>query len=110
MVGVLYDDMNEMEAAWFASFVGFFMNLGQVVGGVVALYIGRLKWQTVASFMVGGIFFACMAASTPDSKIKSSIFVALGTFHIGWTKSLAITIVTMAAWDQSRLGSASGVA
>lgn len=110
MVGVLYDDMSTMTSAWYSSFVGLFIIMGQIVGGVVAKSIGHLKWQCVITVLISGIFFGCTATSTPDSKARASAFVALGTFTIGWAESLAITIVTISAWDQNNLGSASGLA
>lgn len=36
MIAILYTDMDEMTAAWYASFVGFFVIMGQIVGGFVA--------------------------------------------------------------------------
>lgn len=110
MIGILYTDMGVMTSAWYASFVGLFILIGEVVGGFMAKSIGFIKWQCVITVLVSGIFFGCTATSTPDSKARASAFVALGTFAIGWTESLAISIVTISAWDQSKLGSASGLA
>ncbi|KAF4458452.1 fungal trichothecene efflux pump [Fusarium albosuccineum] len=110
MVTVLYDDGDQMTAAWYSSFVGLFIIIGEVVGGVVAKPIGNLKWQCIITVALSGIFFGATATSTPDSKVRATTFVALGTFFIGWAESLAISIVTIAAWDQSKLGSASGLA
>ncbi|KAF4980103.1 hypothetical protein FZEAL_3824 [Fusarium zealandicum] len=110
MVTVLYDDGDQMTSAWYSSFVGLFIIVGEVVGGVVAKPIGNLKWQCTITVALSGIFFGATATSTPDSRVRATTCVALGTFFIGWAESLAITIVTIAAWDQSKLGSASGLA
>ncbi|KAH8736418.1 fungal trichothecene efflux pump-domain-containing protein [Ilyonectria robusta] len=110
MVTVLYEDGDPMTAAWYSSFVGLFIIIGEVVGGVVAKPIGNLKLQCIVTVALSGIFFGATATSTPDSRVRATTFVALGTFFIGWAESLAITIVTIAAWDQSKLGSASGLA
>ncbi|CAH0030520.1 unnamed protein product [Clonostachys rhizophaga] len=110
MIAKLYTDMDETTASWYASFVGLFIILGQIVGGFLAKPIGYLKWQCVVMVFLSGIFFGCTATSTPDSKGRAATFVALGTFFIGWAESLAITIVTISAWDQANLGSASGLA
>lgn len=110
MVYTLYNDGDEMEAAAYASFVGLFIIIGEVIGGLVAKPIGNLKMQCIVTVGLSGIFFGCVATSTPESKVRASVFVAMGTFLIGWAESLAITIVTIAAWDQSKLGSASGLA
>ncbi|KPM45406.1 hypothetical protein AK830_g1218 [Neonectria ditissima] len=110
MVTVLYEDGDPMTAAWYSSFVGLFIIIGEVVGGVVAKPIGNLKLQCIITVALSGIFFGATATSTPDSRVRATTFVALGTFFIGWAESLAISIVTIAAWDQSKLGSASGLA
>lgn len=110
MVTVLYEDDDPMTAAWYSSFVGLFIIIGEVVGGVVAKPIGNLRWQCIVTVTISSIFFGATATSTPDSRVRAMTFVALGTFFIGWAESLAITIVTISAWDQSKLGSASGLA
>lgn len=110
MVTVLYEDDDPMTATWYSSFVGLFIIVGEVVGGVVAKPIGNLKWQCIITVAISGIFFGATATSTPDSRVRTTTFVALGTFFISWAESLAITIVTISAWDQSKLGSASGLA
>lgn len=110
MVGVLYDDMDPMTSAWYASLIGIFILVGEIAGGLLGKPIGHLKWQCVITVLISGLFFGLTATSTPGSKARSSAFVALGTFAIGWAESLAITIVTISAWDQTKLGSASGVA
>lgn len=51
-----------------------------------------------------------MATCTPDTKARAAALVSLGVFFIGWTESLAITIVTLTASNQNELGSASGIA
>ncbi|KFH48626.1 putative HC-toxin efflux carrier-like protein [Hapsidospora chrysogenum ATCC 11550] len=110
MIGTMYTDMDPMTSAWYASFVGLFIIIGEIVGGVLGKSIGHLKWQCVVTVLISGIFFGCTATSTPDSFKRTATFVALGTFAIGWAESLAITIVTISVWDQTKLGSASGVA
>ena len=110
MVAVLYNDGGVMTNAWYASFVGLWITVGQVLGGFVAKRLGYIKWQIVVTVLISGIFFGCTATSTPDSKGRAAAFVALGTFWIGWAESLAITVVTITVWDQSKLGSASGLA
>lgn len=110
MIAVLYDDGDQMSAAWYASFVGLFIILGEIAGGFLAKSIGHLRMQCIVTVVISGIFFGCTATSTPDTKARACAFVALGTFFIGWTESLAISIVTISAWDQSKLGSVSGLA
>ena len=110
MVAVLYDDGDEIKASAYSSFVGLFIIIGEIVGGFIAKSIGHLKWQCIVMVALSGICFGCIATATPDTRARASALVALGTFFIGWAESLAITIVTLSAWDQSKLGSASGLA
>lgn len=110
MLNTMYTDMDTITSAWYASLVGLFIIIGEVVGGVFAKSIGHLKWQCVITIFISGIFFGCTATSTPDTLGRAAAFVALGTFMVGWAESLAITIVTISAWDQTKLGSASGLA
>lgn len=51
-----------------------------------------------------------MATCTPDTRARAATLVSLGVFFIGWTESLAITMVTLTVKNQNELGSASGVA
>ncbi|KAL2208451.1 MFS general substrate transporter [Sarocladium strictum] len=110
MVAVLYNEGGVMTNAWYSSFVGLWITVGQVLGGFAAKRLGYIKWQIVVTVFISGIFFGCTATSTPDSKARAAAFVAVGTFMIGWAESLAITVVTLTVWDQTKLGSASGLA
>jgi hypothetical protein len=111
MVAIMYGDANDkMYGPWLSSFVGLFIIVGEVAGGLIAKTIGFLKWQCVVTILLGAICFGCMATCDPDTRVRASVLMAFGTFFIGWAESLAISIVTLAATDQAHLGSASGVA
>lgn len=110
MLNTMYNDMDTITSAWYASLVGLFIIVGEVVGGVFGKSIGHLKWQCVITIFISGVFLGCTATATPDTLGRAAAFVAIGTFMVGWAESLAITIVTISAWDQSKLGSASGLA
>ncbi|KAK3065124.1 hypothetical protein LTS18_009708 [Coniosporium uncinatum] len=111
MVIVLYSDASSpMYGPWLSSLVGLFIILGEIVGGFSAQSIGKLRYQCIATLALGGIFFACVATCTPDTKVRAAVFVSLGVFSVGWVESIAITMVTLTAKDQQELGSASGVA
>lgn len=51
-----------------------------------------------------------VATCTPNTRARAASLVSFGVFFIGWAESLAITMVTLTAKDQTQLGSASGVA
>lgn len=112
MVAIMYTSEGDSPfySAWLASVVSLFMVVGQITGGFLGKMIGYLKWQCVVTFTIGGIVFACIATSTPDSHVRSSALVAVGSFMAGWGEGTAITVVTLLAPDQAQLGSASGVA
>jgi cellobiose-specific phosphotransferase system component IIC len=110
MVGVLYGDGDPMNGAWLSSLVGLLIVVGEIIGGFSAKAIGHVKWQTTITIALGGIFFGCVATSTPDTKNQAAALVSMGVFFIGWAESLAITMVTLTAKNQNELGSASGVA
>ncbi|TDZ33060.1 Trichothecene efflux pump TRI12 [Colletotrichum spinosum] len=111
MVAVLYSDPTRpLYGPLLASFVAFFILLGQITGGALGKWIGHLKWQVVVMAILGGICFACVATCGPDDRMRASVLVSFGVFFNGWMEGGAITIVTLTAPDQSNLGSAGGVA
>lgn len=99
-----------MYAPWLATFVGLFIVVGEIVGGAVASRIRYLKYQCLAMAVLGGAFFACVAACGPGSKVTACVLVSLGVFFLGWVESLSISLVTLTAKDQGNLGSSGGVA
>ncbi|KAF2119628.1 fungal trichothecene efflux pump [Lophiotrema nucula] len=110
MVAVLYNDSGVMASAWLSSLVGLCITLGQIVGGFSGKSIGKLKWQAVACFVLGGICFGSMATCGVGTRNRAACLLSFGVFFVGWGEGLAITIVTLAAKDQYALGTASGVA
>jgi MFS family permease len=110
MINVLYSDGGPMVAAWLSSLVGLCVLLSQIAGGFIGKRLGHLKRQAVVTMTIGAILFGCVATFTPDTRARASALVAFGIFFVGWTEGLAITIVTLAAENQSELVTASGVA
>ena len=111
MVTAVYGDAADaMTNSVLASLMGLGICLGEVIGGSVAKKLGYIKWQCVGMVILSGVFIAATASSTPDTKVRASVFVFIGTIAVGWAESLAITTVTLTIWDQTRLGSASGLA
>lgn len=59
MFVVLYSKPNDlMYTGYFACIIGLGITVGQVFGGVAAEPLGRVKWQTLASFIVGAVFLS----------------------------------------------------
>jgi len=110
MVTVFYAGGHQMYGAWLASFVGLFIVLGEIVGGMCAKQIGKVKYQCIVTLFLGAIFFASVATCTPDTKVRACVLVSFGVFFVGWTESIAITMVTVSLNNQQELGTGSGVA
>lgn len=111
MVAILYSDpTNPMYGPWLASLIGLFIVVGEILAGFLGKPLKHIKLQCIITTTIAGVFFACTATCGPDSKVTAGVLVSLGAFFIGWTESLAITLLTMAATDQNNLGSASGLA
>jgi MFS family permease len=68
MVGIMYGaSSGPMGAAWLSSLVGMTIVLGEIVGGFSAKAIRHLKYQCMASMVIGGILFACTSTSAFSS-------------------------------------------
>ncbi|KAI0158335.1 fungal trichothecene efflux pump-domain-containing protein [Xylariaceae sp. FL1272] len=83
MVANLYTSGYAINAAWLASLSSISITVGQVLGGLVAQGIGKVRLQIIGSFTLG---------------------------VLQWGESLAITAVTLTAQNQSELGTTSGTA
>jgi hypothetical protein len=60
MVNLLYADPNDpMGTSWLSTLVGLLIVVGEIFDGFLAKRIEFIKWQLVAVFAIGGIFFAC---------------------------------------------------
>lgn len=59
MVGVLYNNGDSIYGGYLSCIVGACFILGQISGGLMATAIGRVKYQIMATFSVGGILLAC---------------------------------------------------
>lgn len=59
MFSVLYAKPNDlMEVGYYACIVALGITVGQVFGGLIAEPLGRTKWQTIISFVLGAIFLS----------------------------------------------------
>ncbi|OCK77436.1 MFS general substrate transporter [Lepidopterella palustris CBS 459.81] len=111
MVGTMYaDTTSPIATAWLSSVSGLGWVFGVISGGLVARRVTHIKWQCVLAISLGGLFFGLVATCNPDTRSRACAFVAIGSCFVGWTESLAITAVTVTAYDQSELGSSGGVA
>lgn len=93
-----------------SNIVGLGIIGGQVIGGMLARAIGKTKIQVMVVFAAGGIFLACMATTTPDTKGTAIALLFIGCFFIGWNESLCLANATICVHNQREIGVAGGMA
>lgn len=59
MVTVLYADGDQMYGGWLASLVGLGLLAGEIIGGLLATPLGKVKFQMIGSVTCALVFFAC---------------------------------------------------
>lgn len=67
VLGVLYTT-DVMELGWLSCAVGGGTVAGQVVGGVIAMRIGRIKAQMIFSATVMSVFIGALAVQTKGTQ------------------------------------------
>ena len=108
---VLYSDGKDLTyTGGISNVVGIGISSGQIVGGLLAKPIGKTKIQCMVVFLVGGIFMACAAIATPETKSLAISMIFLGCFWIGWNESVCLTNATICVHDQREIGVAGGMA
>lgn len=108
---VLYSDGKDLiYTGGISNIVGIGITSGQIVGGFLAAPIGKTKYQCMVVFLVGGIFLACAAIATPETKSLAISMVFLGCFWIGWNESICLANATICVHDQREIGVAGGMA
>lgn len=93
-----------------SNIIGIGMVSGQITGGVLAARIGKTKIQCMVVFTIGGIFMACAALATPETKSLAIAVIFLGCFWIGWNESVCLSNATICVHDQREIGVAGGMA
>jgi hypothetical protein len=59
MVGVLYEGGDQMYGGWLASIVGLGLLSGEIIGGLLATPLGKVKLQMIGAVSAALVFFAC---------------------------------------------------
>jgi hypothetical protein len=83
---------------------------GQMIGGCLAAYIGKTKYQCIAVLTIGGAFLGAMASCTPDTKDRAIALMSVGCFFIGWNESVCMSNAGIEVDDQQEIGCAIGMA
>lgn len=118
MVAVLYADGDQMYGGWLASLVGLGLLSGEIIGGLLATPLGKVKFQMIGAVAAAFIFFACkfvlprvepcncltctagVAVCTPDTKNLACGLVFMGCFFVGWIENVCLSLTTIALDDQ----------
>lgn len=110
-VSVLYSDGKGLTyIGGVSNIIGIAITSGQIVGGLLAVPVGKTKYQCMAVFLVGGIFLGSVAVATPETKATAIALVFIGCFWIGWNESICLSNATICVHDQREIGVAGGMA
>jgi hypothetical protein len=127
MVAVLYADGHQMYGGWLASIVGLGLLSGEIIGGLLATPLGKVKFQMIGAVSAALVFFACeytitqsvgthvltdsgVATCTPDTKNTACALVFMGCFFVGWIENVCLSLTTIALENQAEIGTGAGVA
>jgi len=112
MVAVLYtnDGGASMSSGWLNCISGTMIVVGQIIGGILAVPIGKTKFQCIFVLTSGGALLGAMASCTPDTKNQAIILMSLGCFLIGWNESVCLANCGIEVDDQQEIGTAVGMA
>ena len=67
VLGVLYST-DVMTVGWLSCAVGGGVQAGQVIGGMIAVRVGYIKWQMVMAALMMTAFIGGLAVQTPNNK------------------------------------------
>ncbi|KAL1895421.1 hypothetical protein Sste5346_005227 [Sporothrix stenoceras] len=107
---VMYSNGNLTYLGGISNIVGLGIIFGQVIGGMLAKAIGKTKIQCMVVFLLGAIFLAAMATTTPESKNLAIALLTVGCFFIGWNESVCLANATICVRNQREIGVAGGMA
>jgi len=112
MVAVLYTDDGgaSMTSGWLNCISGTMIVMGQIIGGVLAVPIGKTKLQCMFVLTAGGALLGAMASCTPDTKNQAIVLMSLGCFLIGWNETVCLANCGIEVEDQQEIGTAVGMA
>ncbi len=106
MVSALYSSgHSSMWAGWTSCIPGCGILIGEFCA---AGFKRKTNYQIMAVFPLGGIFLGIMATSSPDTLVRSAIFIFLASFFIGWNELLNSTVATISISDQREIGTFAG--
>ncbi|KIW81115.1 hypothetical protein Z517_04138 [Fonsecaea pedrosoi CBS 271.37] len=107
-LGVFFSS-DPMTVGWLSCAVGGGTLAGQVIGGLLAMRIGYIKYQMIFTTLFMAAFIGGLAAQTKDTQALSSAFATLGSFGVGYIEILAATAATFVIKDQKQMGTPNGI-
>ncbi|KAK5709650.1 hypothetical protein LTR17_019586 [Elasticomyces elasticus] len=107
---VLYANGDLIYLGWLSCVPGSGIVCGQMVGGFLGERIGKVKYQCMTMFVLGGIFLGSAAVINVDNKSTELALVFLGCWFIGWNETICLANATITVHDQQEIGVAGGVA
>jgi MFS family permease len=112
MVAVLYTDDGggSMASGWLNCISGTMIVVGQIIGGVLCVPIGKTKLQCITVLTIGGALLGAMASCDPSTKNQAITLMSLGCFFIGWNESVCLVNAGIEVEDQQEIGTAVGMA
>jgi len=110
MVAVLYTNGDPIYGSWLASLVGLGLLAGEIVGGLIATPLGKVRYQMIFAVLAAILFFATVATCTPDTRDRACALVFIGCFFVGWIENVCLSLTTVALDDQREIGTGAGVA
>lgn len=77
VISTLYTT-NTMEVGWQSCLVGGGVLLGQIIGGFSLSYVPKVKWQSVATSVIGGALISSLASLSPEHHTAAIVQALLG--------------------------------
>ncbi|KIW76453.1 hypothetical protein Z517_11199 [Fonsecaea pedrosoi CBS 271.37] len=108
MVAIVYPSGDLITDGLRASIVGACWVSGEIVSGIVAKPVGRIKLQCIVTLTLAGVLLGCMATSDPDSSTRATVLLSFSCFLAGYVEGLSLTITTLALEDQQQMGAGCG--
>ncbi|KAK2030376.1 MFS general substrate transporter [Colletotrichum zoysiae] len=111
-VAVLYSSESEVNQGWLKCVITAPPLLGQIIAGLLATRIGKIKWQLVITATVGAAFYAGMSTACVNTHNRDTVVTLLvvGGFALGWVDALCLASLSVTLEKQSLIGTGVGIA
>nr|OQO23436.1 hypothetical protein B0A51_10297 [Rachicladosporium sp. CCFEE 5018] len=107
MISTLYTP-DIMQVGWKSCLVGGGILLGQIIGGLSLSYVPKVKWQSIATCILGGGLISSLASVNASNETAAVVQGLLGVIFIGIIENITFPGVTL-LWEPQDIGLATGV-